>query len=101
MGVNDLKEGSGTAVSLEDFNVAVFRIDGKFYAMDNECLHRGGPLGEGQLKGHTVVCPWHGWKYDVATGALELIRTLRVGTYSLEIRGDEVYIGIPENGGGE
>ncbi len=96
IGVNELAEGSGAVVSVGGFNMAVFKIGGQFFAMENRCLHRGGPLGEGQLRGHTVVCPWHGWRYYVKTGALELIPTLRVGTYNVEVRGDEVFVEISE-----
>jgi nitrite reductase (NADH) small subunit len=93
---NELADGSGKAVSVRGFKVAVFKINGKFYAMKNECLHRGGPLGEGQLKGQTIVCPWHGWRYDVPTGSLELIPTLSVATYKVEVRGEDVFAEIPE-----
>ena len=95
MDANELSDGSGRVVSVGGIVVAVFRIDGKFFALDNRCLHRGGPLGEGEIKDHTVVCPWHGWRYDVATGSFELIPTLKVGTYTVETKGDEVFIELP------
>ncbi len=98
VGANDLADGSGSVVSLAGFEVAVFKINGKFFAIENKCLHRGGPLGEGQLRGQTIVCPWHGWRYDVTSGALELIPTLKVGTYNVEVRGDGVFIEMSETG---
>jgi nitrite reductase (NADH) small subunit len=94
--VKELADGSGKSVSVGGFSIAVFKINGNFYAMKNECLHRGGPLGEGQLKGQTVVCPWHGWRYDVPTGSLELIPTLGVETFKVEVRGESVFAEIPE-----
>jgi len=96
MDTNDLTDGEGRVVSVAGIHVAVFRVDGRFFAIDNKCLHRGGPLGEGELRGRTVVCPWHGWKYDVATGSFEPIPTLKVGTYRVEIVGDEVFVEIPQ-----
>jgi 3-phenylpropionate/trans-cinnamate dioxygenase ferredoxin component len=99
IGTNELAEGAAKVVSLADTEVAVFKIGGKFYAIENECLHRGGPLGEGQLKGHTIVCPWHGWKYDVATGALELMPTLKVRTFDVEVRGDDVLVDLSQADG--
>ena len=48
---------------------ALFNVDGGFYAINDVCGHRGGPLGEGELDGKTVICPWHGWRWDVTTGA--------------------------------
>ncbi len=98
IGVDDLADNSGRVVSLRGLTVAAFKVDGRFFAIENKCLHRGGPLGEGQLTDRTVVCPWHGWRYDVETGELELIPTLKVGTYKVEVRGDEVFIEIPELG---
>ena len=92
MGVNDLPEGSGRVVPVGGQDVAVFRIGGKYYATENQCLHRGGPLGQGELRGQTVVCPWHGWRYDVATGSLELIPTLKVDTFRVEVNGEDVMI---------
>jgi nitrite reductase (NADH) small subunit len=96
VGVKELADGSGKTVSVGEFEIAVFKIDGKYYALENQCLHRGGPLGEGELTGQTVVCPWHGWKYDVPTGSLKLIPTLGVSTYKVEVRGEDVFVEIPE-----
>ena len=45
--------------------IALANVGGKLYAINNVCLHRGGPLGEGELGGQVVTCPWHGWQYDV------------------------------------
>jgi nitrite reductase/ring-hydroxylating ferredoxin subunit len=95
MDIGDLADGSGTVVSVGGVEVAVFRLGGSFHATENKCLHRGGPLGEGELRGKTVVCPWHGWRYDVTTGSLEVIPTLKVATYKTEVQGDEVYIEMP------
>ena len=65
----DLREGAGTVVKAEDTLLALFRVEGRCYALANACPHKGGPLGEGELKGHVVTCPWHGWTWDVRTGA--------------------------------
>lgn len=62
--------------------VAVFNVDGEYYAIDNFCPHKGAPLSEGQLCGHIVECSLHGWQFDVRTGecltVAERIRTYRV-----------------------
>ncbi|MBI2461390.1 MAG: Rieske 2Fe-2S domain-containing protein, partial [Candidatus Rokubacteria bacterium] len=67
--IADLAPGQGRVVEVEGKAIALFNVDGAFYAIDNTCLHRGGPLGEGELDGAVVTCPWHGWCYDVTTGA--------------------------------
>jgi nitrite reductase (NADH) small subunit len=72
--------------------VAVANVDGKFYAINNTCLHRGGPLGQGPLEGKIVTCPWHGWEYDVTTGKISQNPAVGVNSYPIEIRGDEIFV---------
>ena len=74
--------------------LALANVDGKFYAIDNVCLHRGGPLAEGELSGHSVTCPWHGWQYDVTTGKSIMNPAVGVQTYAVEVRGDDIYVDI-------
>ena len=63
--VAQVAPGTGMVATVNDKEVALFNIDGTFHAIDNVCKHRGGPLGEGELEGDTVTCPWHGWQFDV------------------------------------
>jgi nitrite reductase/ring-hydroxylating ferredoxin subunit len=65
----ELSDGQACVVDVAGRSVAVFNVGGSFYAIDNTCPHRGGPLGEGDVDGKVVVCPWHGWRWDVTTGA--------------------------------
>jgi len=67
--VGDVPAGEGRVFEVNGRAVAVFNVDGHFHAVDNECPHRGGPLGEGELDGSVVLCPWHAWRWDVRTGA--------------------------------
>ena len=67
--VSDVKPGHNKVVKAGGKEVALFNVDGKFHATTNTCLHRGGPLGEGSLSDSVVTCPWHGWQYDVKSGA--------------------------------
>src|SRR3989449_9719950 len=87
----DIPEGTGKTVEVGGKKIAVFNVGGAFYAIDNTCLHRGGPLGEGMLEGTTVTCPWHGWQYDCRTGQNVMSESFRVKSYTLENRGDELY----------
>lgn len=66
--VGDVKAGESRVVDVAGRTVAVFNIDGRFYAIDNACPHRGGPLAEGDLEGAIIACPWHAWRWDVRTG---------------------------------
>jgi nitrite reductase (NADH) small subunit len=67
--VEEIRPGEGRAVEVQGHTVAVFNVDGRFYAIDNTCPHRGGPLADGELDGTAVACPWHAWRWDVTTGA--------------------------------
>ncbi|MGG6460363.1 MAG: Rieske (2Fe-2S) protein, partial [Candidatus Eiseniibacteriota bacterium] len=72
--LEDLPPNSHKVVSVSDREVLLFNEDGEVTAIGNICLHKGGPLNEGKIEkkyeGHYyVTCPWHGWEYNVTTGA--------------------------------
>lgn len=104
-------EGDKTRVivDIEGIEVAVFHIDGEFYALGNFCVHQGGPLCEGGVSGRIttsddgwewhyeeeerfVHCPWHGWMFDVRDGKNVDDDRYRVPTYEIEVEDDEVFI---------
>ncbi len=74
--------------------VAIANVGGKFHAINSVCAHEGGPLGEGELDGTTVTCPWHMWQYDVTTGKLVQNSSLGVDCYPVEVRGEDVFVDI-------
>ena len=88
----DIPEGTGTTVDLAGKKLALFNVGGKFYAIDNECKHRGGPLGEGTLDDTAVTCPWHGWEYDVTTGVNLADEKVKLGCYAVKLEGDDILI---------
>ncbi len=92
--VGDLKPGGGKVVTVKDKAIALFNVDGTLYAMDNTCLHRGGPLGEGELEANVVTCPWHGWQYDVKTGVSETNPSVKVKTYEVKTEGSSILISL-------
>ena len=67
--IEEVPSGTGKVVFAGDKPIALFNINGEFYAIDNTCPHRGGPLGEGDLNDKTVTCPLHGWEFDIANGS--------------------------------
>jgi nitrite reductase (NADH) small subunit len=91
----DLGEGLGKVVNVEGRSIALFRVKDEFFALANVCLHRGGPLGEGNVTGSVVTCPWHGWKFDVRTGSFMIIPTLKVAGYKVKEQDGSVMIEIP------
>ena len=65
---DEVAPGQPKLVEVNGRRVALFNLDGSFYAMDDVCTHRGAPLSEGEVMGKEVQCPWHGALFDIATG---------------------------------
>jgi nitrite reductase (NADH) small subunit len=74
--------------------VCVAKVKGEILAMDNVCVHRGGPLGQGMIEHGKIVCPWHGWAYDPKSGAATHNPSARVKVYPVRIVGDEVRVDL-------
>ena len=91
---SDIEPGQGKVVHVDGKALAVFNCDGRFYAIDNTCVHRGGPLGEGELAGTVVTCPWHGWQWDVTTGANAMNPAMRVGCYRVTLEGGSLVVDL-------
>lgn len=72
--------------------IALANVGGRFYAINNTCLHRGGPIGQGPLQGNVVTCPWHGWQYDVTTGKVNQNPAVGVDCYPVEVRGEDIFV---------
>lgn len=89
---SEIPVGTVREVHLQGQTIALANVAGKFYALNNTCLHRGGPLGQGELSGTVLTCPWHGWQYQVSTGQVTFNPEMRVATYPVELRGDEVWV---------
>ena len=77
-----LVDGKGTTFAVRGKNVAVFRLDGKIFAIADACTHEDGPLGEGSLDGSVVTCPYHDWRFDVKTGACITNSSRPVGCFA-------------------
>jgi nitrite reductase (NADH) small subunit len=82
--------GEAREFSLGERTICVANVNGTISAMDNVCLHMGGPLGQGVVENGKVVCPWHGWEYDPQTGAVGHNPAAKVAVYPLKIENGEV-----------
>ena len=82
--IGDFVSGQGKMVTVSGRHVALFRLGDEFYAIDNLCLHKAGPLCEGFIENDVVTCPWHGWSYEIRTGTL--VQDPRVGVSKHEVR---------------
>lgn len=90
--LSHLKEGKGLSVDLGDgSSIALFLKNGKIYALENSCPHKGAPLAEGHLDHNCVVCPWHCWKFDLSTGRCSKQETY-VRSYKVTIQDDNIFI---------
>ena len=85
----------GKLVETQGRKIAVFNLDGEIYAINNACTHVGGPLAEGKVAGEEVICPWHGSRFNIKTGAVTHppARTA-VKSYPVRVTGDNVEIEI-------
>ena len=92
----DLEPGQGRAIEVEDKKIALFNIDGSYYAIDDACTHVGAPLSEGSVEGTVVTCPWHGARFDVTNGeVLGPPAGTAVGSYKVQENGDAISIEVP------
>ena len=77
-----------------DKMICVANVNGAISAMDNVCLHRGGPLGQGVIEGSNLICPWHGWSFDPKTGEATHNANAKVIVYAIKIENGDVLIEI-------
>jgi nitrite reductase/ring-hydroxylating ferredoxin subunit len=111
--VPDFADDTRRVVLIGGREVVVFMRDGRAYAVENKCPHQGGPVGEGLLMGKVeaicndrgellgerfsedeihLVCPWHGWEWDIDTGQHAGDRRRRLRMWTTRREGDEVYV---------
>lgn len=88
----ELGPGKGRTVDVGGRAVAVFNVGGDLHAIDNACVHRGGPLGEGTLEGQVVTCPWHGWQFDVTDGSCLFNPQVRLRRHEVRVEGGQVQV---------
>jgi nitrite reductase/ring-hydroxylating ferredoxin subunit len=90
----ELPSGQCAEVVVGGKPVALYNVEGRVYATSNVCLHRGGPLGQGMLSGHEVMCPWHAWSWDVRTGENCANGTLKVQTFEVKVEDGIVLVAV-------
>lgn len=112
--VGDFDQGTRRIVSVDGVDVGVFCHDGQYFAFENRCLHQGGPVCEGILipqvetvlddegmergqrfsdREDHIVCPWHGWEYDIRTGRCAADARLALRSFEVSVQDDQVYVG--------
>ncbi len=91
---SDIEEGKSQIVNAENKEIAIFKIEGKVYAIENTCPHRGGPLAEGYVEGTEVTCPWHAWAFDLKTGACQSAPEFKQPVFKIKIENNEILIEV-------
>lgn len=95
---SELEEGKGKNVTInEELEVALFKVGGKVYAIQENCPHQGGPLSDGGVEGLVVMCPWHGMTYDLSTGKAApeaWDQSFSVKTFNVTVEGDDVKVEV-------
>lgn len=95
--VNDIPEGRGIIVLIPSgLEIALFKVNGEIFALDNACPHMGGPLAEGEVSledsKFVVTCPWHGWEFDVCSGECSNIPNERAKKIKIVVKDGDVYL---------
>ena len=92
--LKEIPKNYGKVVQADGRLIALFKMQDTIYAIENECPHRGGPLGEGSVQGKIVRCPWHLWAYDITSGQCLSNPYGHVRSYPVRISDGEVWVTI-------
>lgn len=92
--VEDVPPGTVARVQAGDEEIAVTNVDDEFFAAQGACLHLKGPLGDGDLQGPYLVCPWHGWHYDIRTGLNDFDHAIQIRTYEVRVENGEIQVAV-------
>lgn len=94
--VDQIPEEGGFAAIVEGREIAVFRYNGEYYAVENSCPHRGGPIVEGEFEDGVVCCPWHAWPFDVRTGVCKINNAAKLETFEVEVEEGQIRLKLPD-----
>ena len=95
--VSELPNGERLFVDIGDKPIVIFNIAGQFFAIGDVCTHDDGPLGDGDLEDHNIVCPRHGAEFDVRTGKVtSMPAVVDIPAYPVKVRGNMIFIGLPQ-----
>jgi 3-phenylpropionate/trans-cinnamate dioxygenase ferredoxin subunit len=92
---DEVAPGQARLVVVKGKEIALFNIDGAYFALTNACSHEEGPLAEGAVEGHEVTCPWHGAKFDIRTGEVLCDPAYEAVTrYNVRVSGSDIEVEI-------
>jgi nitrite reductase (NADH) small subunit len=91
----DFAIGTTRLVTVGRKDVAVFRTEDGFFAIDDCCPHAGAPLSGGHVENGIVTCPWHAWRFRLSDGAWADNPRIRTGCYTVVLDGDDLFVDVP------
>ena len=94
LAADEIQEGVGKLVEVDGQEIAFFKSSGEICAIHNLCPHAGGPLAEGSVREGQVMCPWHGWQFNLKTGACAFNPAIKVPVLKTKITGNDVFIQV-------
>jgi len=93
--MSELAPGQARLVNIKGKEIALFNIEGNFFALENACTHEEGPLAEGDIEGHEVTCPWHGARFDIRTGEVLCAPAYEDATrYNVRVIGTDIEVEV-------
>jgi 3-phenylpropionate/trans-cinnamate dioxygenase ferredoxin subunit len=95
--LDEVPPGERLFADLENESVAIFNVNGELFCIADICTHDGGPVADGELEDHAIVCPRHGAMFDIRTGAvLAMPAVVPIATYPIRVEDGDIYVGVPE-----
>lgn len=95
--VDEIPNGQRKIVQVDALSIGVFHHQGAWYAVRNSCIHQGGPVATGLLEGDVLICPWHGFRYDLRSARCLTDPDAELDRYTVTVEGGIVYLDVPQS----
>ena len=93
----ELADGEGKTVTVGGRLIAVFHVQGEYYAVDDTCPHMGASLSGGYVEDGIVTCPWHAWRFRLCDGVWADYPKIKIGSYAVRVEGEAVQVRVDES----
>jgi nitrite reductase/ring-hydroxylating ferredoxin subunit len=95
--LTDIADGDYRIFAVEELEVGIFRTGSKVLAYENVCPHAGGPVCQGKIfhQVEEIICPWHGYEFDLATGCHPGDASVRLTPVKVAVRDGQIYVSVP------
>jgi len=93
---SEIAPGQGKAFAVGKRQIAIFHLDGEYFAINDYCPHMGASLSQGYVEDYEVSCAWHAWRFDVRDGTWCDNRRIKTDSYPVTVEGDQIYVEFPD-----